>query len=53
MDFRFTEEQRAWQTIARKFADDLNSQAHESLALFGERARRLIELTDFITHRQF
>ena len=38
---------------ARKFAADLRSQALESLALFGERARRLTELTDFITHRQF
>ena len=38
---------------ARKFADELRGQALESLDLFGERARRLIELTDFITHRQF
>ena len=38
---------------ARQFADELRAQALESLDLFGERARRLIELTDFITHRQF
>ena len=38
---------------ARKFADELRSQALDSLAMFGERAHRLTELTDFITHRQF
>jgi len=38
---------------ARKFADELRSQALDSLSLFGERANRLTELTDFITHRQF
>ena len=38
---------------AREFANDLRTQALESLALFGERSQRLIELTDFITHRTF
>jgi len=38
---------------AREFADDLREQALTSLALFGERGQRLIELTDFITHRKF
>ncbi len=38
---------------AREFADDLRTQALEALAVFGERGRRLIELTDFITHRKF
>ena len=38
---------------AREFADTLRTQALASLALFGERARRLIALTDFITHRKF
>ncbi len=38
---------------AREFADELRAQALESLAIFGERARRLIELTDFITRRKF
>ena len=38
---------------ARKFTDELRSQALDSLSLFGERANRLTELTDFITHRQF
>ena len=38
---------------AREFADELHTQALESLAIFGERGRRLIELTDFITHRDF
>lgn len=38
---------------AREFADDLRTQALESLAIFGERGQRLIELTDFITHRKF
>ena len=38
---------------ARKFAAELRSQALDSLALFGERAHRLTQLTDFITHRQF
>lgn len=38
---------------AREFAAELRTQALESLALFGERGQRLIELTDFITHRKF
>ena len=38
---------------AREFADDLREQALTSLAIFGERGQRLIELTDFITHRKF
>ena len=38
---------------AREFADDLRTQALESLSLFGARGQRLIELTDFITHRSF
>jgi len=38
---------------AREFATDLRVQALESLAQFGERNQRLIELTDFITHRSF
>ena len=38
---------------ARKFADELRTQAVEALSTFGERGRRLIELTDFITYRKF
>ena len=38
---------------AREFADQLRGQAIESLAVFGDRANRLIQLTDFITRRQF
>ena len=38
---------------AREFADDLRNQALQALSIFGERAQRLIELTDFITHRKF
>ncbi len=38
---------------ARDLADTLRSQALAALASFGERAQRLIALTDFITHRQF
>ena len=38
---------------ARDLADTLRNQALAALALFGERAQRLIALTDFITHRQF
>lgn len=38
---------------AREFADDLRQQALDSLAMFGERAQRLIELTSFITQRKF
>jgi len=38
---------------AREFADDLRAQALESLAVFGESAQRLVELTNFITRRKF
>ena len=38
---------------AREFADTLRNQALDSLAVFGDRAQRLIALTDFITHRKF
>lgn len=38
---------------ARELADNLRTQALESLAIFGDRGQRLIELTDFITHRNF
>ena len=38
---------------AREFADGLRAQALEALVIFGERGQRLIELTDFITHRKF
>jgi farnesyl diphosphate synthase len=38
---------------AREFAGQLREQAIESLNPFGERARRLAELTDFIAHRRF
>jgi farnesyl diphosphate synthase len=38
---------------AREFADTLRTEALDSLAVFGERAQRLIALTDFITHRKF
>lgn len=38
---------------ARSFAADLKQQALESLAGFGEQARRLAELTEFITQRKF
>ncbi len=38
---------------AREFADDLRTQALESLAVFGESAQRLVELTNFITQRKF
>ncbi len=38
---------------AQEFADDLRGQALDSLGVFGGRACRLIELTDFITQRKF
>ena len=38
---------------ARDFAESLRSEAIEALSPFGERSRRLIELTNFITHRKF
>lgn len=38
---------------ARAYADELRSDALAALAIFGDRATRLIQLTDFICHRQF
>ena len=38
---------------AREFADELRAQSLESLAVFGESAQRLVELTNFITRRKF
>jgi farnesyl diphosphate synthase len=38
---------------ARAYAEELRSEALGALAGFGERARRLVELADFICHRQF
>ena len=38
---------------ARNFADELRAQALQSLAMFEERGQRLVELTEFITHRKF
>jgi farnesyl diphosphate synthase len=38
---------------ARRYADELHSEALAALACFGERASRLIQLADFICHRQF
>jgi len=38
---------------ARRYADDLRSEALAALACFGERAARLTQLADFICHRQF
>lgn len=38
---------------ARGFADDLSTQALSALQVFGGRAHRLVELTNFISHRQF
>ena len=38
---------------AREFAADLRTEALAALSTFGERGRRLTELTDFITHRSF
>jgi farnesyl diphosphate synthase len=38
---------------ARDYAADLSTQALEALSIFGQRGQRLIELTDFITHRKF
>lgn len=38
---------------ARRYAEDLQREALEALAPFGERARRLTELSDFICHRSF
>ncbi len=38
---------------AREFAEDLRTQTLESLAIFGDSAHRLVELTNFITQRKF
>jgi farnesyl diphosphate synthase len=38
---------------ARRYADELRSEALAALAIFGERATRLTQLADFICHRQF
>ena len=38
---------------AREFAESLRTQSVEALAPFGERNRRLVELTNFIAHRKF
>lgn len=38
---------------ARDFAGELQEQSLLSLAPFGDRGQRLIQLTDFITHRKF
>ena len=38
---------------ARAYADELRNDALAALAIFGDRATRLIQLTDFICHRQF
>jgi len=38
---------------ARRYADELRSDALAALAIFGNRASRLTELADFICHRQF
>lgn len=38
---------------AKRLAADLRADAHASLAMFGERARRLAQLTDYIVDRPF
>ena len=38
---------------ARHFADELREQSLGALSIFGDRAHRLVELTDFITRRKF
>ena len=38
---------------ARDFADELREQALSALTIFGDRAYRLVELTDFIIRRKF
>jgi farnesyl diphosphate synthase len=38
---------------ARELAEELRGQAHAALAGFGERARRLGEVADFIVLRKF
>jgi len=38
---------------ARDFAGDLKAQALQALAIFGDRCQRLVDLTEFITRREF
>jgi farnesyl diphosphate synthase len=38
---------------ARRYADELRTEALAALSLFGERASRLTQLADFICHRPF
>jgi len=38
---------------AKRLAADLRSDAHANLAMFGDRARRLAQLTDYIVDRSF
>ena len=38
---------------ARAYAEELRTEALSALSVFGERASRLIQLADFICHRQF
>ena len=38
---------------AREFAESLRAEAIEALTPFGDRSQRLIDLTNFITHRKF
>lgn len=38
---------------AREFAESLRTEAIDALAPFGDRSQRLIDLTNFITHRKF
>ncbi|MCX9156760.1 polyprenyl synthetase family protein [Niveibacterium sp. 24ML] len=40
-------------TEAKRLAEDLRRDAHDSLAAFGDRARRLAQLTDYIVDRSF
>ncbi|MBU3695992.1 polyprenyl synthetase family protein [Dechloromonas sp.] len=39
--------------VARIYAEELRTEALSALSMFGERASRLIQLADFICHRQF
>lgn len=38
---------------ARRYAEELRTDALDALSIFGERASRLTQLADFICHRQF
>lgn len=38
---------------ARCFADELRTQALDALGAFGDRARRLVAISDFIAYRKF